>query len=165
VTGKKIKIGDLVLGIQSSGFHSNGYSLLRKIFSEKELCGPVGRKLLRPTIIYVRPILALLKKLSLKGIVNITGGGFYDNLPRVIPKGLGARIDRKTWKAPEIFRVAQRAGNISDHEMYKTFNMGIGMVVIIEKRYVRSAQKVLKSFKLNSWVIGKIARQNGVTVA
>lgn len=165
VTGKKIKAGDILLGIQSSGFHSNGYSLIRKIFSEKELRGPVGSRLLTPTFIYVKPVLALLKKLPLKGIVNITGGGFYDNLPRVIPKDLGAVIDRNSWKVPEIFRVAQKAGGISDHEMYKTFNMGVGMVVILEKRHVWSAQKILKGFKLNSWIIGTIIKKNGVTVA
>jgi len=165
VTGKSIKTGDVILGIQSSGFHSNGYSLIRKIFSEKELRGPVGKKLLTPTIVYVKPILALLKKIPLKGIINITGGGFYDNLPRVIPKGLGAAIDRASWKVPEIFRIAQKAGGISDHEMYKTFNMGVGMVVILEKRRVPAAQKVLKGFKLNSWAVGTITKQSGVTVA
>lgn len=164
VTGKKIKAGDSILGIQSSGFHSNGYSLLRKIFSEKELRGPVGRELLTPTLIYVKPVLALLKKLPVKGIVNITGGGFYDNLPRVIPQGLGAAIDRASWKVPGIFGAAQIVGGISDHEMYKTFNMGVGMVVILDKRHVATAQKTLKSFKLNSWVIGKIVRSSGVTV-
>ncbi len=165
VTGKKIKAGDVILGIQSSGFHSNGYSLIRKIFSEKELRGPVGRRLLVPTIVYVKPVLVLLKKVVVKGIVNITGGGFYDNLPRVIPEGLGAAIDRASWQVPEIFKIAQKAGGISDHEMYKTFNMGVGMVVILEKRYVAAAQKVLKTFKLNSWTIGKITKQPGVTVA
>lgn len=165
VTGKKIRAGDVILGIQSSGFHSNGYSLVRKIFSEKTLRGPVGKRLLTPTIIYVKPILALLKKVAVKGIVNITGGGFYDNLPRVIPQGLGAAIEKSSWKVPEIFRVAQKAGGISDHEMYKTFNMGVGMVVILEKRHAAAAQKVLKSFKLNSWLIGKITKQSGVTVA
>ena len=165
VTGKKIKAGDIILGIQSSGFHSNGYSLIRKIFSEKELRGPVGRKLLTPTILYVKSILALVKKLPVNGIVNITGGGFYDNLPRVIPQGLGAQIDRNSWKVPEIFRVAQKAGGISDHEMYKTFNMGVGMVVILGKRHVLPAQKILKRFKLNSWAIGQITKGTGVTVA
>ena len=165
VTGKKIRTGDIILGIQSSGFHSNGYSLLRKIFSEKELSGPLGRKLLMPTFIYVKPVLALVKKIPVRGIVNITGGGFYDNLPRVIPKGLGARIARNSWKVPEIFRIAQKAGGISDHEMYKTFNMGVGMVVILEKRYISSAQKVLKSFRLNSWAIGEIVRSSGVTIS
>ncbi len=165
VTGKKIKSGDIILGIQSSGFHSNGYSLIRKIFSEKELRGPVGRKLLTPTILYVKSILALVKKLPVNGIVNITGGGFYDNLPRVIPQGLGAQIDRNAWKVPEIFRVAQKAGGISDHEMYKTFNMGVGMVVILGKRHVLPAQKILKRFKLNSWAIGQITKRIGVTVS
>ena len=97
--------------------------------------------------------------------MNITGGGFYDNLPRVIPQGLGAAIEKSSWNVPEIFRVAQKAGRISDHEMYKTFNMGVGMVVILDKRYVGVAQKVLKSFKLNSWLIGKITKQAGVIAA
>ncbi len=165
VTGKKIGAGDILLGIQSSGFHSNGYSLLRKIFSEKDLRGPVGRKLLVPTIIYVKPVLALLGKLPVKGLVNITGGGFYDNLPRVIPQGLGAAIDKSSWKIPGIFRVAQKAGRISDREMYKTFNMGVGMVVILERRHVELARKTLKGFNLKSWAIGKIVRSSGVTVS
>lgn len=165
VTGKKIQAGNIILGIQSSGFHSNGYSLIRKIFSEKELSGPVGRKLLTPTLIYVKPVLALVRKLQVNGIVNITGGGFYDNLPRVIPKGLGAQIDRSAWKVPEIFRAAQKAGGIADHEMYKTFNMGVGMVVILEKRHVRPARQILKRFKLNSFPIGEITKQSGVIVS
>lgn len=165
VTGKKIKAGDVLLGVQSSGFHSNGYSLIRKIFSEKELKGPVGRQLLTPTFIYVKPVLALVKKMPVKGIVNITGGGFYDNLPRVIPNGLGARIDRNAWKVPELFRVAQKAGAISDHEMYQTFNMGVGMVVVLESRFVSSAQKMLKNnFKLDAWPIGDIVPISGVEI-
>ncbi|HOW88126.1 MAG TPA: phosphoribosylformylglycinamidine cyclo-ligase [Candidatus Omnitrophota bacterium] len=164
VTGQKIKAGDVLLGIQSSGFHSNGYSLLRKIFTERELQGSIGCKLLTPTIIYVKPVLALLKKLPLKGIINITGGGFYDNLPRVIPSGLGARINNASWEVPKIFRVAQKAGSISSHEMYKTFNMGVGMALILEKRYAAAAQKLLRGFKLNSWIIGKIVKQRGITV-
>ena len=162
VTGKTIRGGDILLGIQSSGFHSNGYSLLRKIFSEKELRGPIGRKLLTPTLLYVRPVMKLVKALTVKGIVNITGGGFYDNLPRVIPKGLGAAIDPTSWKVPAIFRTAQKAGMISDHEMYKTFNMGIGMVVILDKRFAKRAQQILKGFKLDSCVIGKITKQKGI---
>ncbi len=165
VTGKKIKAGDILLGIQSSGFHSNGYSLIRKIFSEKELSGPLGRRLLTPTLIYVKPVLALVKKIAVRGIVHITGGGFYDNLPRVIPKGLGARVNRDSWKVPEIFRIAQKSGGISEREMHKTFNMGIGMVVILEKRHGGAAQKILKASKLNSWAIGKITKEIGVTIA
>ena len=164
VTGRSIRKGDVLLGIQSSGFHSNGYSLLRKILSEKELRGPVGRKLLTPTLLYVRPVMELVRTLSVKGIVNITGGGFYDNLPRVIPKGLGARIDAKSWRVPAIFRTAQKAGGISDREMYKTFNMGIGMVVILEKRFMKRAQKALKGFKMDSYEIGKIMKGKGVEI-
>ena len=164
VTGKKIKAGDVILGIESSGFHSNGYSLLRKIFSASQLKGAIGRKLLTPTIIYVRPIMKLVQQLPVKGIVNITGGGFYDNLPRVIPRGLGAEINAKVWSIPEIFRVAQKAGGISDHEMFKTFNMGIGMVVVLDDSYAKQAQQILKTFKLNSWVIGQITKQRGVQV-
>lgn len=165
VTGKTVKAGDVVLGIQSSGFHSNGYSLLRKVFSEARLKGPLGKMLLTPTLIYVRPVLALLQQLPVKGIVNITGGGFYDNLPRVMPKGLGASIDKRAWRVPDIFRVAQKAGKISEHEMYKTFNMGIGMVVILDDREAKRAQKILQRFHLNSWVIGQIVKQNGVQIA
>ncbi len=164
VTGKTIRSGDVLLGIESSGFHSNGYSLLRKIFSEKELRGPVGQKLLTPTLLYVRPVMKLVRTLPLKGIVNITGGGFYDNLPRVIPKGLGAVIDPKSWKVPAIFRTAQKAGKIPDREMYKTFNMGIGMVVILDKRFIKRARQVLKAFKLDSYEIGKIVPRKGVEI-
>ncbi len=164
VTGKTICAGDVILGIQSSGFHSNGYSLIRKIFSEKELRGPIGRRLLAPTIIYVRPIMKLIEKIHVQGIVNITGGGFYDNLPRVIPVGLGAVIDSNAWEVPEIFRIAQKTGKISDREMYKTFNMGIGMVVVLAERFVGQAVRTLKNFKLNSWVIGQIMKKNGVEI-
>ncbi|HOW59742.1 MAG TPA: phosphoribosylformylglycinamidine cyclo-ligase [Candidatus Omnitrophota bacterium] len=165
VTGKTIKAGDVLLGIQSSGFHSNGYSLLRKIFSMAQLKGSIGRRLLTPTIIYVRPIMKLVKTLTIKGIVNITGGGFYDNLPRVIPRGLGASIDAGVWPVPEIFRVTQRAGGVSNSEMFKTFNMGIGMVVILDDGDAKQAQQILKGFKLNSWIIGQITRQNGVKIS
>lgn len=164
VTGEKIRAGDVLLGIQSSGFHSNGYSLLRKIFSEKELRGAIGRRLLVPTLLYARPILKLINTLPVKGIVNITGGGFFDNLPRVMPEGLGARIEMRAWKVPEIFLIAQRAGSIADQEMYKTFNMGIGMVVMLDARSVLKAQKVLQEFRLKSYVIGQIERGKGVNV-
>lgn len=164
VTGKTINVGDIVFGIASSGFHSNGFALLRKIFSEKELKGPTGKKLLTPTIIYVKPVMELAKKLPIRGLANITGGGFYDNLPRVMPKGLTARIDSKAWPVPGIFRTAQRAGNISRFDMFKTFNMGIGMVVILEKRHVCSAQRILKGFKLNSGPIGVVVKGRAVEI-
>ncbi len=164
ISGKTIKPGDAIVGIASSGFHSNGYSLLRKIFSAKELSGPIGRELLVPTRIYVKPVLALMKALPLKGIVNITGGGFIDNLPRVIPEPYGATLIRDEWTLPKLFRKVQDSGNISDYEMARTFNMGIGMVVILDRKHAQKAIKVLEKFKLQSWVIGEITKRRSVEV-
>lgn len=158
IDGKQIKPGDVVLGIESSGFHSNGYSLLRKIFTAKDLAGHLGKELLTPTKIYVKPVLKLLQSISLKGIVNITGGGFWDNLPRVIPDGLGATIHSGSWKVPKLFYFVQDSGNISNFEMNRTFNMGIGMVLILRKQDVGRAQKMLKQMRLFSWPIGEIRK-------
>lgn len=164
VSGRTIKPGDAVIGIASSGFHSNGYSLLRKIFSPKELKGPIGRELLTPTRIYVKPVLELLKKLPVKGIVNITGGGFIDNLPRVIPEPYGAVLLRDEWKMPKLFRTVQDSGNIEDEEMARTFNMGIGMVLVLDKRFAQKAVGLLAKMNLQSWVIGEIIRRRSVEV-
>ena len=158
--GSKIQKGDILLGLAASGFHSNGYSLLRKLFTEKQLKGPIGRELLKPTVIYVKPILKLLAQCNLHGIVNITGGGFYDNLPRVIPKGLGATILMSAWSRPKVFNLVQDSGNISLFEMARTFNMGIGMVVILKQREVSKAQRILKHMKVRSWPIGEIVKSN-----
>lgn len=157
IDGSKIKKGDVVLGIESSGFHSNGYSLLRKIFSEEDLRGKVGKELLTPTRIYVRPILELVRQLPVNGIVNITGGGFVDNLPRVIPQGLGAKIKNGSWPKGKLFQFVQDSGNITDYEMTRTFNMGIGITVILKPKDAERARKILKTrFKLSSWVMGEI---------
>ncbi len=164
ITGEKIKKGHVLLGLASSGFHSNGYSLLRKIFSKKELSGEIGKKLLTPTLIYVPHVLKLLKTVPLSGVVNITGGGFYDNIPRVLPKGLGAVILKKSWEMPKIFRTVQSAGKISDHEMMRTFNVGIGMVLILESKAVSKAQRILDQMKTPSWVIGEVVKGSGVEV-
>ena len=164
VTGEKIRKGNVLLGLASTGFHSNGYSLLRKIFSNKELSGPIGKDLLIPTRIYVKPVLGLLKRVPLRGIVNITGGGFYDNLPRVIPKGLKAVIRAGSWPYPRAFDRVCESGKISDFEMMRTFNMGIGMVLILEQKWVRKSQALLKRFNLPSWVIGEIVPGKGVEV-
>jgi phosphoribosylformylglycinamidine cyclo-ligase len=164
ISGRTIKPGDAIVGIASSGFHSNGYSLLRKIFSNAELKGPIGKELLTPTRIYVKPVLALMKSMPVKGIVNITGGGFIDNLPRVIPEPYGATLIRDEWTAPKLFRTVQDSGNISDLEMSRTFNMGIGMVVILDKKVAPKAVRLLGKFKLQSWVIGEITRRRCVEV-
>ena len=164
VDGKKIRLGDRLLGLASSGFHSNGYSLLRKIFSEEELRGKIGRELLTPTRIYVRPVLEVLKKNPVRGIVNITGGAFYDNLPRVIPTGLTARVDSSAWPRPKLFDTVSERGNISPFERFRTFNEGVGMILILEKQAVSGAQKILRRFEISSWEIGEVVRGKKVEI-
>lgn len=162
--GRTIKPGDAIIGLASSGFHSNGYSLLRKIFSKKELEGAIGRELLTPTKIYVKPIMALLKSLPIKGIVNITGGGFLDNLPRVIPEPYGASIVTDAWPQSKIFRTVQESGNISNLEMARTFNLGIGMVVMVSKPAVPQVIRLLEKMSFQAWMIGEITRRRVVEV-
>lgn len=164
VDGRKIKTGDVLLGVASSGFHSNGYSLLRRIFTREDLKGPIGRELLTPTRIYVKPVLDVLKTLPVAGIVNITGGGMIDNLPRVIPQGLGAIIKLGAWPVPKLFHLVRDSGNISDFEMMRTFNLGIGLVLILNKKQVNAAQKLLKKHQLNSWIIGETIKGRGVQI-
>ena len=164
IDGKKIKAGDRLLGLASSGFHSNGYSLLRKIFSEDELRGEVGKELLMPTRIYVKPVLEILKKVPVRGVVNITGGAFYDNLPRVMPPGLAAVVDSSRWPRPKLFDVVRERGNISDFEMFRTFNMGVGLILILEEKNVAPAEKILKRFRISNWEIGEVIRGKKVEV-
>lgn len=163
VTGQKIKKGDVVLGLASSGFHSNGFSLLRKIFSEKELAGKIGKELLTPTQIYIRPIHELLKALPINGIANITGGGIGRNLPRVLPAGLGATLIEGSWSRPKLFDLVEHSGKIAGAEVMKeTFNLGIGMIVVLNSRFVKKAQAILKRMKISSWPIGEITAGTGV---
>ncbi len=164
IDGRNIRPGQVLLGLASTGVHSNGFSLLRKVFSKKELKGSLGKKFLTPTRIYVRPVLELLKRLPITGIVNITGGGFVDNLPRVIPKGLGARIKKGTWPQLKLFDLIRDSGNISDFEMMRTFNLGIGMVLILDKSQAAKGQRLLKQMQLPSWVIGETVKGSGVEV-
>lgn len=163
IDGRHIKSGDVLLGIESSGFHSNGYSLLRKIFNKNELLGKIGHELLIPTRIYVKPVLEIIKRIPVHAIAHITGGGFYDNLPRVLSKGLGAQIIR-SWKIKDLFFEVQKRANYRDDQMYHTFNMGIGMVLILDRSDVQAAQNTLKKFKLLSWVIGTVKKGKGVTI-
>lgn len=140
ITGKEIKPGDVLLGLPSSGVHSNGYSLVRKIcfehkgFTGEEYIEELGKKLkdelLTPTRLYPKVCLPLIEKFAVRGMVHITGGGFYDNIPRVLPEGCGVEIDAGSWEMPPIFRLLKEWGNVDWQEMYRTFNMGIGMVII-----------------------------------
>jgi len=168
IDGSKIRAGDLILGLPSSGLHSNGYSLVREIFSPEEL-KDMGEELLKPTKIYVGEILGLvriphsrLRRGSplaaafriIKGIAHITGGGFIDNIPRVLPAGCRAVIDRKSWEAPQIFKLIQQRGRVEELEMFRTFNMGIGMVLFISKDKLKEVLAKLK----DALIIGQITK-------
>ncbi|MDP3789675.1 MAG: phosphoribosylformylglycinamidine cyclo-ligase [Candidatus Omnitrophota bacterium] len=159
IDGRNIKAGDVVLGLESSGLHSNGYSLVRKVFSQKEL-KLYAAELLRPTRLYSRPVLALKKKIKINGIANITGGAFYDKIPRIIPKGLAIEIYKYSWQVPRIFSLIKKKGNIDDREMYRALNMGIGMVLVLKDCDAEKAGDILLKSGLNSHVIGKVVRGN-----
>lgn len=164
IDGSSVKIGDRIIGIFSSGLHSNGFSLARKVFRKSELKGKIGKSLLRPTIIYVKTILSLLKKVNVKSIAHITGGGFYDNIPRVLPQGRAALICKELWRVPEIFKLIQRRAKISDKEMFRTFNMGIGMALVVDKKDVKRTHAVIKSHGLKSRIIGEVIKGKGKVV-
>lgn len=157
--GSDVKAGDLLLGIQSSGLHSNGYSMVRKVFSERELTGPLKNEVLKPTIMYVKPVLDLIKNCDIKGIANITGGGFYDNIIRVLPPNTASIVFKRSWDIPDIFNTIQKRSGASDYEMFKTFNMGIGMVLVISKKDIWKAVGLLKKkYKLTSWLVGEVVK-------
>ncbi len=161
-----MKAGDVVIALPSSGVHSNGFSLVRKVFDvensdikspREELGGKsIGETLLAPTKIYVKPVLALLEQVKVKGISHITGGGFYENIPRSIPNGLGAVIDRKAVKVLPIFDLIAKEGNISERDMFNTFNMGVGMSIVVAREDVDKAVEILKANGEDAYVIGKI---------
>jgi len=161
INGAKIKSGDALIGVASSGLHSNGYSLVRKVLSEAEQ-KRMSRQLLEPTRIYVKPVLDLLRQYgsSVHGISHITGGAFYDKISRILPKDIDALIEKSSWKVPEIFRLIQYKGNIEDTEMYHTLNMGIGLVLIVQKEDASGIIRKLRGFNLNSWLIGATQKGN-----
>ncbi len=158
IDGRSVKPGQIIIGIQSSGLHSNGFSLARKVFTKKELNGSIGKVLLTPTIIYVKAVQGLMKKISIKSMAHITGGGFCDNIPRVLPRKTSALIYEGLWPIPEIFRMIQKRSRISDKEMYRTFNMGIGMVLVVDKKDVKLAHAIIKGCRLKSYSIGEITK-------
>ena len=161
----KMQPGDVVIALPSSGLHSNGYSLVRKVFDVEnadlgqyygELGCALGEELLRPTKIYVRPVLAAIEAADIRGISHITGGGFYENIPRCIPDGLCAKIEKKTLRIPPIFPLLSRMGGISERDMFNTFNMGTGMVLIAAKDSADKALAALHSLGQEAGVIGEI---------
>ena len=175
IDNNTMKAGDVVIALASTGVHSNGFSLVRKVFDienadlttpREELEGKsLGEALLEPTRIYVKSVLALLEKVQVKGISHITGGGFYENIPRSIPDGLGARIDRSKVKVLPIFRLIAKTGNIPQRDMFNTFNMGVGMSIVVAKDDVETALNILKEWGEDAYVIGEIeASQDKITI-
>lgn len=173
ITGKKIKTGDIILGFSSSGLHTNGFSLARKLIFEVaqlnvntkvlELGMTIGEALLKVHINYAPPVLALLEGgVEIRGIAHITGGGFIENIPRILPKNLDAEIIKGTWPMLPIFPYLQQLGSVSESEMYRAFNMGIGMVLVVQEKEIKKIKKVLQKYsKFKIHQIGKIIKGSG----
>ena len=177
INNERMKKGDVVIALASSGVHSNGFSLVRKVFDidnnppslyvpNEELGGKsIAETLLTPTKIYVKSILELLKSVDVKGISHITGGGFYENIPRSIPKGLGARIKKSDVKVLPIFKLIEKTGNIPERDMYNTYNMGVGMSVVVPAEEVDRAIEILRANGEDAYVIGEIIEsEDGVVL-
>ena len=169
IDGSKIQAGDVLIGLASTGLHSNGYSLARKIFATypldkvfPELGEALGEALLRPTRIYVKSILPLLPGGEILGMAHITGGGLTDNIPRVLPPGLGVRIDKSTWEQPPIFTLLQRLGDVAWPEMFRTFNMGVGFVIIVHPEDEDKVCQKLAELGEKCFVMGSIVPGEGV---
>ena len=168
IDGSKVEAGDAIIGIASSGPHSNGYSLIRKVLEvsgaslDDDFNGsPLGEVLLTPTRIYVKPLLALIDQVDVHSLCHITGGGLPENLPRVLPKGCRAVIDGRAWQRPAIFDWLQQQGNIADAEMYRTFNCGVGMVVVLPADQAQSAIEQLNAAGEQAMLIGSIEQHDG----
>lgn len=163
-----MKEGDVIIALPSSGVHSNGFSLVRKVFDveKRDLKAPVaelggaslGETLLTPTKIYVKPMLALFDKITVKGVSHITGGGFFENIPRSIPDGLGAEIEKSKIRVLPIFDLIRKEGNIDERDMFNTFNMGVGMSVVVAKEDENQALEILKANGENAYTVGRIVK-------
>ena len=170
IDNSSMREGDVIIALPSSGVHSNGFSLVRKVFDVEnsninlpvdELGGKsIGETLLTPTKIYVKPVLALLDKVKVKGISHITGGGFYENIPRSVPSGLGADIERSSVKVLPIFDLIAKTGGISERDMFNTFNMGVGMSIVVAPDDAERSLEVLRENGENPYIIGKIIKSD-----
>jgi len=176
IDGSEIRVGDKIIGLASSGLHSNGFSLARQVLFEEAKLHPdtivnpfeqaIGLELLKPTKIYVKSILNLVKYFSIRGIVHITGGGFWDNIPRILPTPCRAVLKRRSWPIPPIFEFIQNVGNIDDREMHRVFNMGIGMIIIVAEKDQTEILERLEKLGETAYPIGVIdKRENGEPVA
>mgnify|MGYP001370474970 FL=1 len=174
ITGETIEEGDVIVGLASNGIHSNGYSLVRKLFFKDhnyqlddhidEMGHTLGEELLRPTKIYVKPVLEAIKKFPVKGLAHITGGGFIENIPRMLPEGLGAVIHEGNWEIPAIFTMMESLGNLDRLEMYNVFNMGIGMVAVVSPEYAEELTGFFTSLGEQASVIGTITGREGIEI-
>lgn len=175
IDNSAMKAGDVMIALPSSGVHSNGFSLVRKVFDigHCDLTTPLnefggkslGETLLTPTKIYVKPMLALLEAVRVKGVSHITGGGFYENMPRSFPKGLGVKIKKEDVKVPPVFKLIQKTGNIPDRDMFNTFNMGVGMSVVVAKEDAERALEILKTNGEDAYIVGEMTESDdGVTL-
>ena len=164
IDGSQVKVGDALIALGSSGPHSNGYSLIRKVIdvagvnpATEQLNGhPLSEQVLAPTKIYVKSVLALIKQTEVHAIAHLTGGGFWENIPRVLPKKTKAVIDESSWEWQPVFKWLQEKGNIETYEMYRTFNCGVGMVIALPQSQVETALAILKQSGENAWLIGHI---------
>lgn len=172
VTGENIQPGDALIGLASSGIHSNGYSLVRKVLLQdakrdlhehiEELGCKLGEELLKPTRIYVKSLLSALKQYEIKGMAHITGGGFIENIPRMLPENLGVEIVKGSWPVLPIFKLLQQEGNLVEEEMYNIFNMGIGMVVVVPADQAKAAVKHFEELGEKAYEVGKVTANQGV---
>lgn len=163
ITGENVAVGDALIALGSSGPHSNGFSLIRKVLEvnntdTNEVLGDrsIADHLLEPTKIYVKSTLAMLKEVKANALSHITGGGFWENIPRVLPEGTKAVVDGNSWQWPEIFNWLQEKGNITTHEMYRTFNCGVGMIIVVPSEQVSKSLEILTAHGENAWLIGEI---------
>jgi phosphoribosylformylglycinamidine cyclo-ligase len=161
IDGRSIAPGDVILGLASSGAHSNGYSLIRRIIGEDHLSADLADSLMEPTRIYVKAVLKLAVAVPVKGLAHITGGGLVGNVPRILPKGTKAVIRKATWPRPEIFKWLQQTGNVAEDEMFRVFNCGIGMVIVLAPDKARMATMLLKREGELVYEIGRIEPTSG----
>ena len=174
IDGANINEGDVLIGLASSGIHSNGYSLVRKLFFEKanmilpdyveELGCTLGEELLRPTKIYVKSVLSAIEKFEIKGLAHITGGGFIENIPRMLPEGLGAELIESNWEIPPVFTLMESIGELDRKEMYNIFNMGTGMVLAVDKELEDEVIAYLHALGENAYSLGKVVAKAGIEI-
>ena len=174
ITGENVEEGQVMIGLPSSGIHSNGYSLVRKVLADQEMTDlsqyydilgeTLGEALLRPTRIYVQPVLKLLDKIDVKGMVHITGGGFYENIPRILPRDLGVEIQTEKMEIPPIIKLLAEKGDLKKEDLYSVFNMGIGYIIIVDEKDRDSSIAILKEAGESPVILGKVTGEKGVTI-